>query len=279
MANIKNPALRYHGAKFRLAPWVISNFPAHRYYTEAFGGAAGVLLNKPRCHGEVYNDLDSDIVNFFSVLRNLEQRNELIELLTLTPYSREEFELSYIHTDEPVERARRTAIRATMGFGSGGSTMAKTGFRTDIKREYGTAMDLWAKYPSNIAAIGQRFTGVQIENKPAIDVITKHDTPDTLHYVDPPYIHSTRYMVGRSRTYKHEMSEDEHAELLNVLKKCSGHVVLSGYDSDLYNDILTGWTKTSKNARISAGRGTGVKTEVLWLSPFSESQQLDLGVA
>lgn len=263
---IKSPALRYHGAKFRLSPWIISHFPEHRYYAELFGGAAGVLINKPRSHSEIYNDLDGDIVNFFRVVRDQESRAQLIELLHMTPYSRDEFDAAYEFTDIPIERARRTAIRATMGFGSSGTTMAKTGFRTDIKRKYGTAMDLWVKYPIGLAAIGERFAGVQIENKPAIDLMIKHDNPETLFYLDPPYIHSTRYMVGRNRTYRNELTDSGHEKLLIASKNVSGHIVLSGYDSELYNDTLTGWSKYTKESRISAGRGTKVKTECLWIN-------------
>lgn len=262
---IKSPALRYHGAKFRLAPWVISHFPEHKYYCEPFGGAAGVLLNKPRCKSEIYNDLDGDIVNFFKVVRDEESRIKLIDLLQQTPYSRDEFNLAYEFTDNCLERARRTCIRATMGFGSCGTTMGKTGFRTDIKRDYGTAMDLWARYPDTLKAVGQRFIGVQIENRPALDLIIKHDNEEMLFYVDPPYVHNTRYMAGKNRTYRNELTNDDHEVLLQQLIKCSGHIILSGYDSDLYNDVLVGWDKKEKSSRISSGRGTKTKIECLWL--------------
>lgn len=264
---VKRPALRYHGAKFRLAPWVTSFFPEHKYYIEPYGGAAGVLLNKPRCKAEVYNDLDGDIVNFFRVVRNLYTRQELVEKLQMTPYSRDEFNKAYEHTEDMIERARRTAIRATMGFGSGGTSMGKTGFRTDLKRDYGTAMDLWVRYPDSLAAVGQRFLGVQIENRPAVDLMLKHDNEDTLHYVDPPYMLHTRNLGGRNRTYRNELTDNDHFELLQVLQKLSGHIVLSGYDTELYNDILTGWKKEMKPSRISAGRGTKTKIECLWINP------------
>ena len=117
---IKHPALRYHGAKFRIAPWIMNFFPEHQCYVEPFGGAAGVLLQKERSYSEVYNDLDGDICNFFAVLRNPMTRSQLIEQIQLTPYARSEFELAWIKSDDPVERARRTAIRAAMGFGSAG---------------------------------------------------------------------------------------------------------------------------------------------------------------
>src|SRR6185312_12073388 len=152
------PALRYHGAKFRLSGWIQQFFPPHKRYVEPFGGAAGVLLQKPRAYAEIYNDLDGDVVNFFRVLRNPLARSRLIEQCTLTPYARAEFDEAWEPTTEPVERARRIAIRAQMGFGSAGASKGITGFRIDTRRAYGTAQQLWAEYPAAIAAAGERFT-------------------------------------------------------------------------------------------------------------------------
>jgi len=260
------PALRYHGAKFRLAEWCMQFFPAHRIYTEAFGGAAGVLLRKPRAYAEVYNDLDGDVVNFFRVLRDPAHRAQLVQACALTPYARDEFDQAWEPTDDPIERARRTAVRAQMGFGSAGATKGSTGLRTDTKRKHTTAQMDWLSYPDAIAAAGQRFAGVLIENRPAIDVLQQHDTPETLHFVDPPYMHETRELRSRSG-YRHELSDDDHEDLLQAVLELEGFVVLCGYDSDLYNTWLDGWEKHSTDARISAGRGTAMRQEVVWLNP------------
>lgn len=262
--NIKHPAIRYHGGKWRIAPWIISFFKEHTCYVEPFGGAAGVLLRKPRSYAEVYNDIDGEIVNLFRVLQNKEQCKQLQELCILTPYCRDEFCLAYECVDDPVELARRTVIRACMGFGSAGATKQTTGFRIDSKREYSLASHLWTRFPANIACVGERFAGVIIENRPAITVMLNHDTPTTLHYVDPPYLHSTRKM--RDRAYSFEMTEYDHIELLAAVNNLKGQVVVSGYDSDLYNDLLKGWTKHTKQAQVSAGRGTGLRTECLWIN-------------
>lgn len=266
--SVIKPAIRYHGAKFRLAPWVMQFFPPHQTYVEPFGGAAGVLLQKPRAYAEVYNDLDGDIVNFFRVLRDPEQRIQLEQLCRLTPYARDEFDLSWQPTDEPVERARRLAVRAQMGFGSAGASRGTTGFRIDTKRAYGTAQHLWNEYPESIAAAGRRFQGVLIENRPAIEVMRQHDGPDVLHFVDPPYMHETRVLQASGQGYyRHELDDEEHAELLGVLLELEGMVVLTGYDSALYCDLLSGWQSHKTTARISAGRGTALRTEVAWISP------------
>lgn len=273
---IKRPVMRYHGAKFRIASWIMDFFPTHHTYIELFGGAAGVLMQKPRSESEVYNDIDSDVSNVFSVLQDPEKSNRLQNLLILTPYSRREFEIAYEESPDPVERARRTLVRASMGFGSAGATKGKTGFRIDSARKYGTAAHLWAKYPDYISSFGQRLQGVLIENRPALQIVENHDRPDTLFYVDPPYTHDTRVMGNRC--YRHEMSDSEHELLLSKLLELEGFVVLSGYDCDLYNDLLSSWTKHSMTARISAGRGTDTRTECVWLNPacHDNQQQMEL---
>ncbi len=265
---ITTPVIRYHGGKFRLAPWVLQHFPAHTCYVESFGGAAGVLMQKSRSYAEVYNDMDGDIVNLFRVFQAEQSRTALAELLVLTPYSREEFELAWEPTDNQIERARRTIIRAQMGFGSAGATKGITGFRIDTNRKYGTAQSLWTKYPEQIAVIGQRLAGVLIENRPAIEVIKAHDDSGTLHYVDPPYMHGTRYKNAVSgRYYRHEMTDADHRELIGTLLEAKGMVALSGYDSEIYRELLSDWSMNSTSARISAGRGTSSRQECLWLNP------------
>lgn len=268
MSEVTSPALRYHGGKFRLAQWIMTFFPAHTCYVEPFGGAAGVLLQKPRAYAEVYNDLDGSVVNFFRVIRDPESRSRLIEALVLTPYARSEFDLAWDPAADAIENARRLAVRAQMGFGSAGATKGQTGFRIDTKREYGTAQHLWTQYPAAIAAAGERLSGVLVENRPAIDVMRQHDGPTTLHFVDPPYVLGTRVLQSAGQgCYKHEMTDDQHVELLDVLLELEGFVVLSGYPSALYSDRLSGWEQCQTKARISAGRGTALRTEVVWINP------------
>lgn len=268
------PALRYHGAKYRLAKWLLPFFPPHTVYVEPFGGAAGVLLHKPRHYAEVYNDLDGDIVNFFRVVRDPLLRERLIEAVIMTPYARTEFDDAWGQSHDPVERARRIAVRAQMGFGSAGATKGTTGFRIDTRRKYGTSQALWARFPDNIAFTGDRFTGVLIENRPAINIMRQHDGADTLHFVDPPYVHSTRTMgQGKSRGYAHEMTDADHRELLDVLLDLEGKVIVCGYPNDLYREALQGWQFHTTKACISAGRGTALRDECCWINPAAVDEQ------
>ena len=270
-APIKHPAIRYHGGKFRLAPWIIDQMPEHVCYVEPFGGAAGVLLQKPRSHAEVYNDLDGEVVNLFRVLRDPELNQHLQDTCALTPYSRDEFCAAREATSDPVERARRMVVRACMGFGSTAGIGGQSGFRSDSKRKYATASHLWERYPANLAAICQRLQGVIIENKDALAVMRAHDAETTLHYIDPPYVPETR--VQGNRYYNHEMTVEDHEQLLAVARTMTGMVMISGYDTEVYNDMLTGWSKTEKTSRISAGRGTKVRTECLWINPVAQRKQ------
>ncbi|WP_288391540.1 DNA adenine methylase [uncultured Acinetobacter sp.] len=279
MTQLSAPLIRYHGGKFRLADWVIRHFPKHTCYTESFGGAAGVLLQKPRAYAEVYNDLDGEVVNLFRVLRNEDDRNKLIELLVFTPYSRVDFQEAWEPCDNSIEKARRLIIRAQMGFGSAGASKGITGFRIDTKRAYGTAQSLWVTYPNHLADVGQRLSGVLIENRPAIQILRDHDGAETLHYVDPPYVHDTRYSGAKTgRVYRHEMTDQDHEELLKVLLNLDGKVIVSGYPSEIYNDYLGKWKRVDTSARISSGRGTDTRTECLWISPKAQYQDLFSGV-
>ncbi len=269
------PVLRYHGGKWRLAPWVISHFPQHGIYTEAFGGGASVLLRKPRVTGEVYNDLDGEIVNLFRVLRNPSQARELERLLRLTPFAREEFDGAYLTDGDPIEQARRTLIKSYMGFGADGITNTfGTGFRANATRSYGTPAGDWSSYPGAIAAITARLSGITIENRPAIEVLRQHDSPATLHYVDPPYPHVTRTRPTH-HCYRFEMSDDDHRELGAVLRSLKGMIVLSGYPCDLCDqELYPDWTRFERKAH---GDGATIRTEVAWLNSAAvEHQQRQL---
>jgi DNA adenine methylase len=201
------PVLRWHGGKFLLADWIIGFFPPHRTYTEVFGGAASVLMAKPRTAAEIYNDLDDEVVGLFRVLQDPEQSSRLHELLRLTPFARREFEISYDPSADPVERARRLVIRSFMGFGSNAHASAKrghrsTGFRSNSNRSGTTPAQDWANYPDALPAMVDRLGGVVIEHRDALVVLVRHDSETTLHYVDPPYVHETR---SDEHMYRHEL--------------------------------------------------------------------------
>lgn len=264
------PVLRYHGGKWRLAPWIISHFPEHRVYVESFGGGGSVLLRKPRPYAEVYNDLDGEVVNLFRVLRDPSTRAQLVEAIALTPFAREEFDGAYQETADPVESARRLVLLSHAGFGTAAMRVTqkgirqRTGFRGNSTRSGTTPAWDWRGMPDVIANVGERMTGVGVEHRDANIVIKAHDAPTTLHFVDPPYPHSTRSDSSRWN-YRHEMSDDDHRALAETLHAASGMVVLSGYACELYDsELYADWTRRETATHADGARK---RTEVLWLNP------------
>jgi DNA adenine methylase len=266
---IRRPVLRYHGGKWKLAPWIISYFPAHRVYVEPFGGGASVLMQKNRSYAEVYNDAWGIVVNVFRVLRDPAQAAELERLLRLTPFARDEFEgageVDISEISDPIEKARRTIFRSFAGFGSAATNAEyATGFRANSNRSGTTPAHDWANYPDNIKYFVERLQGVVIENRRAADVIAQHDTPETLHYIDPPYPHSTRNMQRGNAKYVHEMTDEQHRELSAQLHQVQGMVIVSGYDCSLYQELYPDFRHV---IRATHADGAQDRTESLWLSP------------
>jgi DNA adenine methylase len=250
-----------------LAPWVIQHFPPHRVYTEVYGGAASILLRKDRSYAEIYNDLDDEVVTLFQVLRDTDLSAQLIERIMLTPFSRREFNGAYDVTDDPVEKIRRLIVRSFMGFGSNGHNPKwKTGFRANSNRSGSTPAHDWQNYPASLKAVIDRLAKVVVENRLAVDVLKQHDGVDTLHYVDPPYVVSTRE-PNRAEirgSYKFELTDEDHADLADALHSLTGMVVLSGYPSKLYdNELFPRWHRVTRDAFADGARQ---RTEVLWLN-------------
>lgn len=258
---IERPVIRYFGGKYLLAPWIIDQFPAHKIYVEPYGGAASVLMRKPRSYAEVYNDLDGGVVSLFRILQNSEQSKELERRLVLTPFSREEFNLAYERSEDPIENARRLIARCYMGFGADGHNdeRGKTGFRANSKKSGSTPAHDWNNYPRQISVFCERLAGVVIENRDALEVMNQQDSLETLHFVDPPYVHSTR---SRQNNYKFEMTNDDHTKLLTFLESLTGMVVLCGYQNEIYNSLK--WLSIK---RESLADGASKRTEILWLNP------------
>lgn len=256
---VNHPVLRYYGSKFRLAQWIISYFPEqHRHYVEPFGGAANVLLVKQPSAMETYNDLNQKIVNFFRVLR--EKPEELIEQLLLTPWARVEYEKCLEEENESdIESARRLYYRLMMSY-SGQYNTCRGSFRRFNK---GTKKLRPVNLEENLKAASQRLYDVQIENRDAFKLIKETDSADTLFYLDPPYVFSTR---TTSKAYSHEMCDDAHREFAELLYNLQGFVVLSGYPSAIYEELFEskGWLRADREAKVLGG---ATKTESVWISP------------
>jgi DNA adenine methylase len=233
--------------------------PKHHSYLEPYAGGIAVLLNKEPSKIETINDLDDDVVNLFRVIR--EKKNELIELIVYTPYARQEYNEAFPENlDElsDIERAKNFLIRSGMGHGF--RLCEKCGWKKDVYgREAAYAVRYWNDLPDVITNVAHRLKMVQIEHKPAVELIKAFNHDNVLIYADPPYVLSTR----TRKQYRHEMSDQDHVDMLNVLLLHTGPVMLSGYDSDLYNSYLSGWRKISTPARAE---NSLPRTEVLWMN-------------
>jgi DNA adenine methylase len=255
-----SPVLRYHGSKFRLAPWIIEHFPTHMMYCEPFGGGAGVLLRKAPSEVEVYNDLDDQVVGFFRQLR--EHTTELMAQILLTPYARAEAIACREPSDDPMEQARRTYVTSWQLFG-GGQGKWHTGWRRQRRGSDNNTTARWEGNTLNLLRVAARLRTVHLECKDALQCIPFYDGSETLFYCDPPYLAETR-SKWRKSAYRHEMSHDDHRSLARVLHEIQGMVIVSGYESDLYAEMYPGWEICRTEARTDRGVK---KIECLYLSP------------
>jgi DNA adenine methylase len=266
------PPLAYFGGKTRLASRIAGLLPKHEHYVEPYAGSLAVLLAKPPSRMETVNDLDGDLMGFWRVLRD--RPAELARACALTPHSRAEHATAYDLTGlSDVERARRVWVLLTQGRGG---QMKPTGWRhyVDPAGSVSSMPDYLDGYVERMAAVAARLHGVSLECQPALALIDRYGrSPSVLLYVDPPYLGSTRVSGG----YRHEMRDAEsHRELAAALHACRAAVVLSGYDSPLYQELYAGWHVTRIPTTTGQGGSREDRTEVLWSNRAPEPALFDL---
>jgi len=266
----------YFGGKGNMVAKLLKLLPSHRTYVEVFGGGASLLFAKQPSPVEVYNDLNSDLVNLFRVIRDPVTFQEFQRLVSLTPYSREEF---YYYRDtlddskDDLERAYKYFVISRQSFSG-----SESGWGYAVTLSHSNMSARTSKYLSIIAMLPQiadRLMQVQIEHDDFRKIIPRYDTPETLFYLDPPYVPSTR----RNGGYKHEMTTQDHEDLLKLLLNIKGKVMLSGYNNDLYRSYLDsrdGWHRIDyKTACYAVGktRNSGLQGEGIALlkQPRTES--------
>ena len=252
--------MSWYGGKYILSKKFVEFIPDKiETYVEVFGGGASFLFAKRRSPKEVYNDLNSYVVNFFRVLRDENKSIELARLIELTPYAREEFKLcrdTYIKDESlsDIEKARRLLVANQMSFSSTFHSFSNSG------------ADDWIRMPDRIRLCANRFKGVLIENLSFENIFEKYDSENTLFYCDPPYVQETR---KNPIVYYCEMDNEQHLKLLTILKEIKGYVMLSGFNSNLYNDNLKNWSKIEYEVKTSVNdpsKEDAKRIEVLWLN-------------
>lgn len=257
-------AFGWYGGKYSHLSWLLPLLPQTTHYCEPFGGSAAVLLNRLPSPVETYNDIYSEVVTFFRVLR--EHKETLIEQIGLTPFSREEFEKAIALPTEAIsdiERARRFYIVARQvrtGLASKASGGRWAHCLLTSRAGMAGAVSRWLGAVEDLGLIAQRLLRVQIENAPALEVIKRYDSSETLFYCDPPYPHDSR---SDNNAYSFEMTSTQHRELSETLHHVSGKVAVSSYDSPLMEELFQGWYCT-KGPFKQIPSSKAIRQEVLW---------------
>jgi DNA adenine methylase len=266
-------AFGWYGGKYSHLDWLLPLLPKATHYCEPFGGSAAVLLNRMPSLVETYNDIDGEVVNFFRVLRD--QQEELIKAIGLTPFSREEFRIAAEESLDGIsdlERARRFFVRARQvrtGLAQTASVGRWAHCKLTSRAGMAGAVSRWLGSVEGLSEIVQRLLRVQIENAPAIEVIKRYDSNETLFYCDPPYPHDSRSDVN---AYGFEMKDSDHRLLAEVLHNVQGKVAISSYHCKLMDDLYGDWDyieSTPKKAHSTNTRPDNVKqdrVEVLWVN-------------
>ena len=259
--------MKYPGSKWGIADWIISFFPEHHSYLEPYLGSGAVLFNKPRSNIETVNDLDGNVVNLFEWIRK--DPEKLAHEIYYTPYARQVYEEAFAsEPEESLQKAVNFYIRLNMGHGFR-TNGEKVGWKNDVQgRECAYAAKDWCCIPDKIMEAAERLRGVQIECRPAAGLIRRFNHPNVLIYADPPCILSTRH----GKQYRHELDDQGHNELLDVLLEHKGPVILSGYDNDLYNDRLKDWHREETTCYSQV---CSKKREILWMN-FEPQKQISL---
>lgn len=253
--NNTKPILRWPGAKWRIAKWIASYFPMHGTYLEPFFGSGAVFFTKAPSGTETINDIDNNLINLFKVCRDYPI--ELAKKIEMTPYSKVEYTFCRRNYADKkyteIERARMYLVAIWQGFG--GKTYQETSWAHDRTNSV-FRPKYWAELPDRILSIVSRLKMAQIENRDALELIHMYNKKNCLIYMEPPYLKETRSNMH----YEHEMAkENEHKQLLELILKHKGPVVMSSYSNKLYDEILVlehGWDKHSIRVQTNAGHSS-----------------------
>ena len=256
---------RYPGSKWSIAEWIISHFPEgyeKMVYLEPFLGSGAVFFNKNPGAVETINDLDSDVVNLFQILRD--RPDDLKRVLELTPYSREEYDKSFERCEDPLEKARRYMVKTTQAIGAK-LGHGKCGWRNHKQMKIGGTACKWGGITETIDAAASRLRGsttnlVQIEKMDALLLIERYNTPDALIYIDPPYVRSTR---KSGALYSHEMTDEDQKRLLEIIVSSKAKIIISGYDNAMYNETLKEWRT---DTTMSQTTSMEMACEKIWMN-------------
>ncbi len=261
----------WYGGKSLLAPTLVSLLPTHQTYCEVFGGSGALLFAKSPSQLEIFNDLDSGVVNFFHVLRDAKQVERLVNLLSLTPYAYEEYYdclAKWEDESDPIERARQWYVGVMQSMNS---SIKNTGW-SHTKLAASNPAHSWLSNTTHFTAFTERLAHIEVDHRDFERVIASYDSPDTCFYLDPPYHPDTR---RKGRCYQYEMTEADHERLLFCILQVQGMVILSGYSHPTYERALREWEcikidqKCSSSVRPGVGEAPAEwrRIEYIWRNP------------
>lgn len=271
--------LKWHGGKRYLASWIVSLMPRHLHYVEPFFGGGAVLFARDpddpalfvgdKAHqrgvSEVVNDIDGRLMNFWRVLQDEGLFAKFSRIVQAVPLAHGQWDEAHGHNhdgSDPVADALAFFVDCRQS--RAGTMKSFTSLtRSRTRRQMNGNASEWLSSVDRLPEVHRRLRRVVVENLPAVELIQREDTPQTLTYCDPPYLHETR---TTTKAYAHEMTEQDHRDLLDVLRQCQGKVMLSGYGNALYDAVLRDWNRhTCEIANHAAGGATKRRMEeVLW---------------
>lgn len=250
--------LKYPGSKWTLANKIIELILEHHTYVEPYFGSGAVFFNKKPSDIEMINDMDNNVCNLFECIKT--DSEKLARLVIATPFSRTEYDKTFMNViDEPFEKAVQFLTQCWQGHGFR-TNGYKVGWKNDVQgRERMYALWNWYRLPEWIIEIAERLRCVQIENRPAIEVIQRFNYENVFMYLDPPYVLGTR----TGKQYKCELTDNDHLELLETILQSKAKIMISGYESEIYNDLLKDWKKINFDANAEYGLK---RTETIWMN-------------
>lgn len=284
-----NSPIVYFGGKGQLKRHIIPQIAKipHVTYVEVFGGGASVLFGKPPSAIEVYNDLDSALFDFFTVLATPALFERFYRRVALLPHSRQfytHYRATWCQQMDVVERVARWFLVGRQAFS--GSFDEGWSFSIDtVAGGRGKVTSAWLNSIDKLPATHERLQNVQVEHNDFRAILKTYDTPNTLFYLDPPYVFQTRQKQGKDHGYNHEMTDADHADMITRLLSLQGSAIVSGYAHAIYEPLVAhGWQRvdiaTTSSASNRKGDGSGKRlhsrTETLWISPHAGERQLTL---
>jgi len=256
------PLVKYHGGKYYLSQWIISHFPEYYElmgYCEVFGGMFNTLLQKKQSVSEIIADINPDIHNLITIVKAFPDRFQ--KELSKLEYSKETFEK--YKTEKFKSRVGRAIQQYVIRRMSRGGMCKTFAWQNRTRGGKPGSINEWETSLKNIIRVSNRIQYVWIQLESFQQSLKNYDTPNTLFYLDPTYLHSTR---TAKKVYNYEMDEQAHIDLLDILNKIKGKALVSGYASDLYNKKLKNWNRYEKNVVNHSGQNKrkNPRTEILW---------------